>query len=126
MKNDGFDRLRNIAANQHDGQDNKIFWKFEEMGDLIGTIVGFNQFDNPKYGTQHTVEIRLADTGEIASAFMNGYIRESMHRNDAKVGDKVLIKYLGRDPNGNFNKYFIQFDKFLADASTQFYDNSAY
>ena len=126
MKNDGFDRLRSIAANRNNSHDNKIFWKFEEMGDLIGVIVGFNKFDNPKYGIQHTVEIRLADTGEIASAFMNGYIRESMQRNDANIGDKVLIQYLGRDPNANFNKYFIQFDKFIAGANTQFYDNSAY
>ncbi len=125
MKNDGFDNLRSIAAGQHDGNDNKIFWKFEQMGDLIGTIVGFNQFDNPKYGMQYTVEIRLADTGEIASIFMNGYIRESMQRNSAKIGDKVLIKFLGLDPNGRFNKYFIRFDKSLAEAAP-FYENSPY
>jgi hypothetical protein len=124
MKNDGFDNLRAIASGQG-GQNNanKIFWKFDERGNLMGTIVDFNQLEHQKWGTQYIVEIRLADTGEIASAFMNGYIRESMRRNNAKIGDKVLIMYLGRDPVANYHLFDVRFGKSNNAMNETFHDN---
>lgn len=124
--NDGFDNLRKIAATERKDFNDKIFWKFDEMGDLMGTIVGFNQHNHPKYGTQHTVEVKLADTGEIASAFMSAYICESMRRNRGEIGDKVLIQFRGRDPIKNFNRFEIHFDKNDDEIDAPFYGNLPY
>lgn len=105
---DDFANLRAIASVNN----KKVFWKFNERGDLMGTIVGFGQFDNPQYGgIQYTIEVQLADTGEIASAFLNGYLRQSMDIHQADVGDKVLIQYLGREPNQRFNRYSVHIEK---------------
>ena len=109
--NDDFSTLRAIASQPAQNSD-KIFWKFPEHGDLMGTIVDFNQFENARYGgTQYTIEVKLADTGEIASAFMNDYLCKAMDMNHAEIGDKILIRFLGMDATGRFNRFSVHFDK---------------
>ncbi len=109
MLNENFENL--IAASQKQTEE-KIFWKFPERGDLMGTIVGFNQFDNPNCGgTQYVIEIRLPNTSEIASAFLNDYLRDAMKRNNAQVGDKVIIRFLGKLPHERFYRYAVFFEK---------------
>jgi len=68
---DEFARLRAIAAAQE--ADVKK-WKYERDGNVMGTIVDFSSMKNKTFGEQQTVVVKLADTGELVSAFLNDYL----------------------------------------------------
>jgi hypothetical protein len=40
----------------------------------MGTIVYFSSMKNKTFGEQQTVVVKLADTGELVSAFLNDYL----------------------------------------------------
>ena len=63
------------------------------------------------YGEQQTVIVKLADTDELVSAFLSDYLLEGLHRKDAKVGDRILIKFFGMQPGERFNRYRLEIEK---------------
>jgi hypothetical protein len=105
---DEFARVRAIAAGQE--ADVKK-WKYERDGNVMGTIVEFSSVKNKTYGEQQRVIVKLADTGELVSAFLNDYLLEGLHRKDAKVGDRILIKFFGMRPGECFNRYKLEIEK---------------
>ena len=86
------------------------FWNYERDGNIMGTITNFEQ-KHSKYGEQHTVEVRLAESNELVSAFLNAYLQVGMERKQAAVGDLVLIQYLGKRPGERFNRYVLEIEK---------------
>ncbi len=115
--NDRFSRLKAIQSNQNTHSDSvqkPRFWDFKIDGDILGTIVEFNSFINHQIGEQqqHTVVVRLADSDELVSAFLNAYLQVGMERKQAAVGDLVLIQYLGKRPGERFNRYVLEIEKF--------------
>jgi hypothetical protein len=112
---DKFARLKAIASGQQPetattAQDIK-FWSFERNGDIMGTIMGFEQLEHPQFGEQHTVIVRLADTNELVSAFLTGWLQEGMRRQKANVGDLVLIQFLGKQAGERFNRFNLEIEK---------------
>lgn|SRR5664279_2590956 len=105
---DEFARLRAIAAGQE--ADVKK-WKYERDGNVMGTIVDFSSMNHQTYGEQQTVIVKLADTGELVSAFLNGWLQEGMRLNKAKVGDRILIKFFGMRPGERFNRFHLEIEK---------------
>ena len=105
---DEFARLRAIAAGQE--ADVKK-WKYERDGNVMGTIVDFSSMNHQTYGEQQTVIVKLADTDELVSAFLSDYLLEGLHRKDAKVGDRILIKFFGMRPGECFNRYRLEIEK---------------
>ena len=105
---DEFARLRAIAAGQE--ADVKR-WKYERDGNVMGTIVDFSSMNHQTYGEQQTVIVKLADTGELVSAFLNGWLQEGMRLNKAKVGDRILIKFFGMRPGERFNRFHLEIEK---------------
>ena len=105
---DEFARLRAIAAGQEADVKN---WNYERDGNVMGTIVDFSSMNHQTYGEQQMVIVKLADTGELVSAFLNDYLLEGLHRNDAKVGDRILIKFFGMRPGECFNRYKLEIEK---------------
>lgn len=110
---DKFARLRAIANGDGNGSsdDNVRHWNFERDGDILGTIDGFHSFEHPQFGEQHTITVKLAETGECASAFLNGWLQEGMKRKQAEVGDAILIKFFGKQPGERFNRYQLEIEK---------------
>jgi hypothetical protein len=116
---DKFKRLRAIQSGQTtETVPNVRFWNFEKDGNILGTICGFNSFMYPRYGEQHTVIVRLADTNELVSAFLNGYLQEGMNRNNAQVGDLILIQFFGMHPGERFNRFHLEIEKTSSQANT--------
>lgn len=107
---DKFARLREIASDQATVSDVK-YWNFERDGSILGTIVEFGSFTHKVYGEQHTVIVRLADSGELVSAFLNGWLQEGLHRKRAAVGDLILIQFLGMRPGERFNRFYLEIEK---------------
>jgi hypothetical protein len=111
---DKFARLKAIASGQNPEtaatQDIK-FWSFEKDGNILGTITEFNSFVHPQYGEQHTVIVRLADSNELVSAFLTGWLQEGMRRQRAEVGDLILIQFLGKHPGERFNRFHLEIEK---------------
>ena len=105
---DEFARLRAIAAGQEADVKN---WNYERDGNVMGTIVEFSSVKNKTYGEQQRVIVKLADTGELVSAFLNGWLQEGMRLNKAKVGDRILIKFFGMRPGECFNRYKLEIEK---------------
>ena len=105
---DEFARLRAIAAAQE--ADVKK-WKYERDGNVMGTIVDFSSMNHQTYGEQQMVIVKLADTGELVSAFLNGWLQEGMRLNKAKVGDRILIKFFGMRPGERFNRFHLEIEK---------------
>ena len=105
---DEFAKLRAIAAAQEADVKN---WNYERDGNVMGTIVDFSSMNHQTYGEQQMVIVKLADTGELVSAFLNDYLLEGLHRKDAKVGDRILIKFFGMRPGEHFNRYKLEIDK---------------
>ncbi|CAD6874768.1 hypothetical protein [Methylomonas fluvii] len=110
--NDKFARLRAIAGGNNGGSDDNVrYWNFERDGNLLGIINSFHSFEHPQYGEQHVVTVKLADTGESASAFLNGWLQEGMKRKQAEVGDAVLIRFFGKQSGERFNRYQLEIEK---------------
>ncbi|MEI7997083.1 MAG: hypothetical protein WCH01_19490 [Methylococcaceae bacterium] len=105
---DEFARLRAIAAGQE--ADVKR-WKYERDGNVMGTIVDFSSMNHQTYGEQQMVIVKLADTDELVSAFLNGWLQEGMRLNKAKVGDRILIKFFGMRPGERFNRFHLEIEK---------------
>jgi hypothetical protein len=105
---DEFAKLRAIAAGQE--ADVKK-WKYERDGNVMGTIVDFSSMNHQTYGEQQMVIVKLADTGELVSAFLNGWLQEGMRLNKAKVGDRILIKFFGMRPGERFNRFHLEIEK---------------
>ena len=105
---DEFARLRAIAAGQEADVKN---WSYESDGNVMGTIVEFSSLKNKTFGEQQTVIVKLADTDELVSAFLSDYLLEGLHRKDAKVGDRILIKFFGMRPGKRFNRYRLEIEK---------------
>ncbi len=83
----------------------------ERVDKLMETIVEFSSSKNKTYGEQQTVIVKLADTDELVSAFLSDYLLEGLHRKDAKVGDRILIKFFGMRPGECFNRYKLEIEK---------------
>ena len=105
---DEFARLRAIAAGQEADVKN---WNYERDGNVMGTIVDFSSMNHQTYGEQQMVIVKLADTGELVSAFLNGWLQEGMRLNKAKVGDRILIKFFGMRPGERFNRFHLEIEK---------------
>ncbi len=111
--NDKFAKLRALASGQAPettGQ-NVRNWNFERDGNIMGTITGFNRFTHPSFGEQHTVTVLLAESGEVISAFLNDYLQQGMERQQAAVGDLVLIQFFGKQPGERYNRYQLVIQK---------------
>ena len=116
---DPFARLKAIAANQNTNttttttatQQTVRFWNYPQDGDIIGTIIGFSGFNHPQFGEQHTVIVQLADTEELVSAILNNWLQEGLCRQQANVGDLILIQFQGKDPVQGFNRFFLKIEK---------------
>ena len=111
--NDKFAKLRAIESGQAtvSSAPNVKYWNFERDGNLMGTIVDFNGIMHPLYGEQQTVIVRLAETGELASAFLSGWLQEGMRRQNAQEGDLILIQFLGKQPGERFNRFHLEIEK---------------
>ena len=110
---DKFARLRTIESGQTMAtttQDLR-FWSFEKDGNILGTITGFSSFEHPQFGEQHTVTVSLANTNELISAFLNGWLQEGMRRKRAEVGDLILIQFLGKQSGERFNRFNLEIEK---------------
>jgi len=106
-KNDIYSKLKAIAAGDEMAQTLPAIWKHEVRRPLIGQIKGFGSFHHDRYGMQKTVIVEQ-ESGELVSAILNDYLENGMQRQQAEVGDFVLIVLLGKEysNNGNaFNKY---------------------
>ena len=115
---DKFARLRTIESGQTTatvqdvGRNSPVrYWDFKADGNILGTITGFDSFEHPQFGEQHTVIVRLADTNELVSAFLNGWLQEGMRRQNAQVGDLILIQFLGKQPGERFNRFHLEIQK---------------
>ena len=110
---DKFANLRAIESGQAAGStaSNIRFWKYESDGNIMGTIVKFDSFIHPLYDEQHTVTVCLAESGELVSAFLNGWLQEGMRRKQAAVGDLILIRFFGRQAGERFNRFQLEIDK---------------
>jgi len=114
---DKFARLRTLESGQtttaqNVGNNNQARnWSYEKDGNVMGTITGFNSFEHPQFGEQHTVIVRLADTNELVSAFLNGWLQEGMRRQNAQVGDLILIQFLGKQLGERFNRFHLEIEK---------------
>ncbi|TAK61871.1 hypothetical protein [Methylobacter sp.] len=111
--NDKFAKLRAIASGQATASTapDVRFWNFERDGNIMGTITGFNSFTHPVYGEQHTVIVRLAESGELVSAFLSGWLQEGMNRKQAAVGDLILIQFFGKQAGERFNRFHLEIQK---------------
>jgi hypothetical protein len=110
---DKFAKLRAIESGQATASaaPNVRFWNFERDGNIMGTIIEFNSLTHQVYSEQHTVIVRLADSDELVSAFLSGWLQEGMRRKQAAVGDLVLIQFLGRQAGERFNRYHLEIEK---------------
>jgi hypothetical protein len=66
---------------------------------------------HPFYDEQHTVNVCLEKSGELVSAFLNGWLQEGMRRKQAAVGDLILIQFLERQAGERFNRFQLEIQK---------------
>ena len=110
---DKFAKLRAIESGQAIASTapNVRFWNYEKDGNIMGTIVDFNSLPHPVFGEQRTVIVSLADSNELVSAFLSGWLQEGLHRKQAAVGDLILIMFFGRQAGERFNRYYLEIEK---------------
>ena len=110
---DKFAKLSSIQSGQstESAEQNAIFWHIEKDGDIMGSIVDFSSIQHSTFGEQHTLIVRLADSNELVSAFVNGWLQEGLRRKQAAVGDLVLIKFFGKQAGERFNRYQLEIEK---------------
>ena len=109
---DKFSKLRAIQSGQATSTAPKVrFWSFERDGDIIGTIMGFNNFTHPIFGEQHTIIVRLAESDELISAILSNWLQEGLSRKQAAVGDLILIQFFGKQAGERFNRFQLDIEK---------------
>ena len=110
MKGDKFAHLKAIAAGELSApalSSDVKFWTHEPHNPLIGTILGFDQFDHGQYGTQQTIIVER-ENGEVVSAILTPYLQNGMSMQKGEIGDLVLIEKLGQE-RSKFGKVFNKF-----------------
>jgi hypothetical protein len=110
MKGDKFAHLKAIAAGELSApalSSDVKFWTHEPHNPLIGTILGFDQFDHGQYGTQQTIIVER-ENGEVVSAILTPYLQNGMSMQSGEIGDLVLIEKLGQE-RSKFGKVFNKF-----------------
>jgi len=73
--------------------------------------MAFNIFTHQLYGEQHTVTVRLADSNELVSAFLSDWLQEELHRQQAAVGDLILIMFFGKQAGERFIGFILRLKK---------------
>ena len=58
----------------------------------MGTIIKFDSFTHPSFGEQHTVIVRLAESNELVSGFLNSWLQEGLSRKQA--GERFIRYHL--------------------------------
>jgi hypothetical protein len=87
MKGDKFAHLKAIAAGELSApalSSDVKFWTHEPHNPLIGTILGFDQFDHGQYGTQQTIIVER-ENGEVVSAILTPYLQNGMSRPTVRI-----------------------------------------
>ena len=109
-QSDKFAHLKAIAAGELSApalSSDVKFWMHEPHNPLIGTILGFDQFDHGQYGTQQTIIVER-ENGEVVSAILTPYLQNGMSMQNGEIGDSVLIEKLGQE-RSKFGKVFNKF-----------------
>jgi len=109
-QSDKFAHLKAIAAGELSApalSSDVKFWSHEPHNPLIGTILGFDQFDHGQYGTQQTIIVER-ENGEVVSAILTPYLQNGMSIQNGEIGDLVLIEKLGQE-RSKFGKVFNKF-----------------
>lgn len=109
-QSDKFAHLKAIAAGELSApalSSDVKFWTHEPHNPLIGTILGFDQFDHGQYGTQQTIIVER-ENGEVVSAILTPYLQNGMSMQNGEIGDSVLIEKLGQE-RSKFGKVFNKF-----------------
>jgi hypothetical protein len=115
-ESDRFAHLKAIAAGELSApalSSDVKFWSHEPRNPLIGTILGFDQFDHGQYGTQQTIIVER-ENGEVVSAILTPYLQNGMSIQNGEIGDLVLIEKLGQERSKYgkiFNKFQMVIDK---------------
>jgi hypothetical protein len=110
VESDKFAHLKAIAAGELSApalSSDVKFWSHEPHNPLIGTILGFDQFDHGQYGTQQTIIVER-ENGEVVSAILTPYLQNGMSIQNGEIGDLVLIEKLGQE-RSKFGKVFNKF-----------------
>lgn len=109
---DKFAHLKAIASGQVKSTQNTNarYWDYERDGDFMGTILKFDNFEVPPQGMQYTLLAESPD-GELISVFTNDWVRESLRRKCAEVGDLVLIQCFGIQQGERFKRYNVEIQK---------------
>lgn len=115
-RKDKFAHLKSIASGQAPAptlSSDIRFWTHEPRNPLIGTILGFDQFEHEAYGRQDTVIVERED-GEVVSAILTPYLQKGMTMQNGDIGDAVLIEKQGQERSQKgkvFNKFLLVVDK---------------
>lgn len=113
---DKFAHLKAIAAGQAPAptlSSDIRFWSHEPNEPLIGTIVGFDKFEHPSFGTQETVIVER-ENGEVVSAILTSYLQTGMDIQSGQIGDSILIEKQGQERSKTgkvFNKFLLVIEK---------------
>jgi hypothetical protein len=89
------------------------FWTHEPNNPLIGTILGFDKFEHPSYGTQKTIIIER-ETGDVVSAILTNYLQKGMEIQNGQIGDLALIEKKGKKRSNNgamYNEFQLVIEK---------------
>ena len=58
-----------------------------------------------------TIIVSLADSNELVSAFLSGWLQEGLRRQQAAVGDLILIQFFGKQEGERFNRFHLVIQK---------------
>ncbi|ANE56527.1 hypothetical protein [Methylomonas sp. DH-1] len=106
-RNDKFARLKAIAAGESEPAAASSFpeiWKHEVDKPLIGTFLGYGNFEHERFGLQETAIVQT-ENGQRVSAILNNYLSNGMQYQQAEPGDLVLIRLLGKEKSTNGSVY---------------------
>ena len=86
-------------------------WHPEPGEILVGTIRRYDEGRTP-YGQVRTVIIQDEETGERVSLWISGaVIRNEFDRLRPEPGERVGIRYLGKDQQKGYHKYKMRVDR---------------
>lgn len=114
--NDKYAHLKAIASGEIPApalSSDLRYWTHEPHQPLIGTILSFDEFEHPQYGTQHTVIVER-ENGEVVSAILTDYLQRGMEIQGGDIGDLVLIEKQGQERSKygkTFNKFQLVIEK---------------
>lgn len=101
---------RDLNKELNDWEDWPAAWKPQAGGVLVGTVESYDTGFTP-YGAVRTVIVMQGDGERVSLWLSSTVLLDLFRRHKPKPGERIGLKYLGKDPKKGYHRYHLIVDR---------------